>query len=205
MIYGFLISFIGSICIAASLAELTSIWPVSGSQFLWVHELAPESYRRFLSYFVGHLAFWGSQATVAGLLYVMTEVICGISWFWGSSFFSEAWHHVVIFSWPLALGIGFGLSKYEPYLAWAEIFAHGCHVFTMILIPVTLGMVGQMRVPRVANNFIWETIFADESYWSSTPAIAVNVGLIGVFFAFSRVDTPIVKVCYHSRCHVHEA
>ena len=49
LIYGFLFCWIGALVIAASLAEIASMTPTSGSQYHWVSMLASSTYSVFFS------------------------------------------------------------------------------------------------------------------------------------------------------------
>lgn len=50
MIWGLVISFVGVLCIAASLAEICAVLPTSGGPYHWSYVLAPPGWERVISY-----------------------------------------------------------------------------------------------------------------------------------------------------------
>lgn len=68
-----IISFLGTVAIALSLAEIASIWPTAGGQYHWVAVLAPRNARVTASWFTGWISVGGqivltaSAAFAAGL------------------------------------------------------------------------------------------------------------------------------------------
>lgn len=47
-VYGFILCAIANLCIAASLGELTSIWPTAGGQYHWAFALATERWKKLM-------------------------------------------------------------------------------------------------------------------------------------------------------------
>ncbi|MCJ1325156.1 hypothetical protein MMC10_001818 [Thelotrema lepadinum] len=66
LIWGYLIIWLGIICVFITMAELASMAPSSGGQYHWVFILAPRSMRKGLSFLTGWLTTIGWQATVTG-------------------------------------------------------------------------------------------------------------------------------------------
>ncbi|BCS25156.1 uncharacterized protein APUU_41600S [Aspergillus puulaauensis] len=60
VVYGLIVSIVGNLAIAMSLAELASVHPTAGAQYHWTYVLAP-CYPRFLSFFQGWITVWYSQ------------------------------------------------------------------------------------------------------------------------------------------------
>jgi choline transport protein len=52
---------IGQLLVMASLAEYCSLWPTAGGQKFYTQVVAPEKYRRFLSYLVGWCVLVGEH------------------------------------------------------------------------------------------------------------------------------------------------
>ena len=70
VIWGIIPSFIGNLCMAASLAEICAVYPTSGGQYHWSAILAPEKYAPAVSWICGWLATagWVTLAATAGSL-----------------------------------------------------------------------------------------------------------------------------------------
>ncbi|SLM34649.1 Amino acid/polyamine transporter I [Lasallia pustulata] len=53
LVYGFILAAIGTMCLAASLAEMASITPISGAQYHWTAQFAPKRAAAFVSWMQG--------------------------------------------------------------------------------------------------------------------------------------------------------
>jgi choline transport protein len=51
--WSILIVYAGALAQAASLAEMASIQPIAGAQYHWTHHLAPERFKRFITWMQG--------------------------------------------------------------------------------------------------------------------------------------------------------
>lgn len=71
----FLATWILTIPVVASLAEMASMSPSAGGQYQWVSEFAPPSMSKILSYISGWLAALGWQAFIAASAYQTGNVI----------------------------------------------------------------------------------------------------------------------------------
>lgn len=60
MIFGWIGISVVSLCVAYSMAEMCSVYPVAGGQYSWVYILAPKSIRRQLSYLTGWFMIIGT-------------------------------------------------------------------------------------------------------------------------------------------------
>ncbi|KAJ9646171.1 hypothetical protein H2204_000834 [Knufia peltigerae] len=66
LIYGTIIVAIGQTLVMASLAEYCSLWPNAGGQAFYTQMVAPEKYRRFLSYTVSYCVLVCEVSVAAG-------------------------------------------------------------------------------------------------------------------------------------------
>lgn len=74
-IYGtFLVAAI-SLCVAITLGELSSAYPHAGGQYFWVAKLAPERFRRFLSYMTAILSWAAVICTGASAAQGLSNVV----------------------------------------------------------------------------------------------------------------------------------
>lgn len=62
IIYSYVLNFLGFLPIILSMCEMASMAPVSGSQYHWVSEFAPEKHQKILSYFTGWMSTTAWQA-----------------------------------------------------------------------------------------------------------------------------------------------
>ncbi|PTB39096.1 uncharacterized protein TrAFT101_008103 [Trichoderma asperellum] len=78
LLYGFIFCVLCCFCVAASLGELSAIWPTAGGQYHFVYALCTERWRKPMSFVVG----W---ANIVGWLVVVT-----VQDYFGSQFISAA-------------------------------------------------------------------------------------------------------------------
>ncbi len=64
MIWGWIGISIVSLCVAYSMAEMCSEYPVAGGQYSWVYILSPKSVRRQFSYLTGWFMIIGNDLAV---------------------------------------------------------------------------------------------------------------------------------------------
>lgn len=86
MMYGLIVSAIGSGCLALSLAEVCHVYPLSGGQYHWTYLLAPESYRRGLAYFTGWFAAAGWISLVGVASSILANFILSLILYWNPAF-----------------------------------------------------------------------------------------------------------------------
>ncbi|KAH6662417.1 amino acid permease [Plectosphaerella plurivora] len=65
LIYNYIISFIFTMCITFSLAEIASVYPTAGGQYHWVSVLSPKSTRNGASWITGWISVWGQTIFAA--------------------------------------------------------------------------------------------------------------------------------------------
>jgi amino acid transporter len=65
LFYNYVLSFLGTLAIACSLAEISSIYPTAGGQYHWVAALAPPRYRASASWFTGWISVGGQICLTA--------------------------------------------------------------------------------------------------------------------------------------------
>ncbi|KAF9641141.1 hypothetical protein BFW01_g500 [Lasiodiplodia theobromae] len=75
LIYSTIFVTIGQCLMMSSLAEMCAVWPYAGGQQAFTKTLAPPSTRRFLSYAIGWVIFFGEIATSAGCAMNNAQII----------------------------------------------------------------------------------------------------------------------------------
>lgn len=69
---------IGQLLVMASLAEYCSLWPTAGGQQFYTQVVAPEKYRRFLSYLVGWCVLVGEISTSTSCALNSADIVAAI-------------------------------------------------------------------------------------------------------------------------------
>lgn len=103
MLWGFLISFVGVMCIAASMAEICAVLPCVGGPYHWTFALAPPKHRIGLAYVTGWLNTAGWICLVATASSLGAAFIVNIIALFHEEYEPQPWHTFVLY---VAFSIG---------------------------------------------------------------------------------------------------
>ena len=78
LMYGLLLAWLGTLANAASLAEISSIYPTAGGQYHWTYCLSPPFVHRFTSYIVGWISCSGLVATSTSVAFISGLQVQGL-------------------------------------------------------------------------------------------------------------------------------
>ncbi|TPX21181.1 hypothetical protein DIZ76_015136 [Coccidioides immitis] len=78
MVYSYIAGIIGFAFVILSMAEMASMAPISGGQYHWISEFAPNEYQQLLSYVSGWVCVLGWHTGIAGSAYTVANMIIGI-------------------------------------------------------------------------------------------------------------------------------
>ncbi|GAA5942246.1 hypothetical protein JCM3775_001365 [Rhodotorula graminis] len=102
MFWGFLVVFVGSLCGAASLGEMVSIWPTAEGQIAWAEHLAPKRCARFLRYYVAWLTAVAWIFMTSSAAFISSISILAMAAATHEAYLPAAWHIVLVF-WAVLL------------------------------------------------------------------------------------------------------
>lgn len=186
IIYGFIVIWIGTLSVFATLSELVSMAPTSGGQYHWVSILAPESSKRFLGYMTGWLTLTGWQSLVASGGYVTGTMIQGLILLTHPDYINHMknWHGtllfwgVVLFSYAINTAVGSLLARFEGLVLVLHILG-----FFGVIFPLAF-LSEHTSAADVFNTFLnlggWPTL-----------GLSFSIGIIGNAFAFLGGDAAI--------------
>lgn len=97
-----IISFIGTVAIAISLAELASIFPTAGGQYHWVASLAPLDYRKTASWLTGWISIGGQICLGASSAFAGGLQLRGLIALNDDTYVPKQWHGL-LFYWAVLL------------------------------------------------------------------------------------------------------
>ncbi|KAI0539679.1 amino acid/polyamine transporter I [Xylaria digitata] len=186
LIYGFIVVWIGTLSLFATLSELVSMAPTSGGQYHWVSMLAPPSCRKFLGYLTGWLTLTGWQALVAAGAYLTATMIQGLIILTHPGYLAtiQNWHStllfwaVILFSFSINICIGSVLAKLEGVFLVIHILG-----FFAVILSITI--IGQPSNPEA----VWDT-WLNLGGWP-TQGLSFSIGVIGSVVAFVGADGAI--------------
>ncbi|KAI0893406.1 putative GABA permease [Annulohypoxylon nitens] len=168
IIWGYLVTWIGTISSFIVLSELASMAPTSGGQYHWVAMLAPNRWRRFLSYMTGWITLTGWQAVTASGAYLIGSLLQSIIIMLKPDYAPQSWQ-TMLFFWAIlgfAVFINTVASKTLAYFEGLTLVLH------------ILGFLG-ILIPLVClsphNDASFFTTFVNGSGWS-TQSLSFMVG-----------------------------
>ncbi|KAF5867535.1 putative gaba permease protein [Botrytis fragariae] len=188
LVYGYVFCFFGTLCTVASLAEMSSMMPLSGGQYHWVSILAPKSHAKFLSYMTGWLTVIGWQAGQASVAFLCATLIQALVILNHPTYVPERWQATLIFYAVLAfiLFVNTYLARWLPKIEGFVLCVHILGFFG-ILIPLVY------LAPHGKPSDVFAT-FINGGGWSSN-GTSFFIGLITSVFSFLGAD---------SACHMSE-
>ena len=94
---GLIVSTLGSLAMALSLAEVAHVYPTTGGQYDWTYALAPVGYRNGLAYFVGWMSTAGWISLVATGSSLGANFITGIISLWSDTFEAQPYQTFLLY------------------------------------------------------------------------------------------------------------
>ncbi|KAL4883384.1 amino acid/polyamine transporter I [Aspergillus karnatakaensis] len=181
IVYGIILSTVGNITIALSLAELASLHPTAGAQYHWSYFLAPRG-RRFISFFQGWVTVFSWSALVCIAPYFIGTQIQGMVVLADPTYELVRWRGTLLM-WAVAV-IPIVINIFaRRVLGGIEVAAGIMHV---VFLPVTIA-VFVILAPRQPNEFVWETFVGGLSGWKDS-GVVFSIGLLGVITPLAGVD-----------------
>ncbi|KAI1370332.1 putative GABA permease [Hypoxylon crocopeplum] len=186
IIYGFLVVWIGTLSVFATISELASMAPTSGGQYHWISMLAPPSSRKFLGYIAGWLTITGWQALLASGGFVTGTMIQGLILLTHPDYANvmKNWHGtllfwaVVLLSYVINTAMGSLLARFEGFVLILHLVG-----FFAVLLPLVL-----LSEHGTATD-VFDT-FLNLGDWQ-TQGLSFCIGIVGSIFAFLGGDGAI--------------
>ncbi|KAL4936578.1 hypothetical protein BDV06DRAFT_227756 [Aspergillus oleicola] len=180
IVYGLIVSIVGNLAIALSLAELASVHPTAGAQYHWTYVLAPR-WPRFFSFFQGWITVFSWSALVCIAPFFIGTQIEGMLKLADPAYKVHGWRSTLLM-WAVSI-IPIIVNIFaRRILGVIEIVAGILHVVALPII------IGTMRnAPKNSDAFVWDNFVKGFSGWES-PGVVFSVGLLGVITPLAGVD-----------------
>lgn len=162
---------------------MASIQPIAGAQYHWTHLLAPQRYRRFITWVQGWMTWFAWISLLASVANVTAYILQGIVTFNYPDYIPERSHlTLVIFA---MLVIQCLMNMYTFFLIpWIELAAGILHVVLFIIFVVVL----LTTAPRHSADFVFFES-STSSGWSNS-FVSWNLGLLTPTFGFVGEHAP---------------
>ncbi|KAH6687111.1 choline transport protein [Verticillium dahliae] len=188
LFYNYVISFLCTICVASSLAEIASIFPTAGGQYHWVAALSSESTRSSVSFLTGWISVGGQTILTASAAFAAGLQLQALITINNDDYVPERWQGM-LFYWAVlvyAMVMNIWGSKALPH---ANLIAGVIHVTAFVAIVIVLGVMSKKNTA----SFVF-TEFSNNSGWPSD-GISWLVGLLSAVYPF---------LGYDAACHLAE-
>ncbi|ETS87878.1 hypothetical protein PFICI_01706 [Pestalotiopsis fici W106-1] len=188
LFYNYLLSFICTVAVTCSLAEIASMYPTAGGQYYWVAALSPPSGRCFASYFTGwislgaQIVFSASAAFAAGL---QTQSLIILN---DESYIPTRWQGMLFYWAVLACSLSFNIwgPRLLPHINIVAGVIHAAGFFAIVVVLLVMAQ-------KNSATFVF-TEFSNNSGWTSD-GVSWLVGLISSVY-------PLLG--YDAACHLSE-
>ncbi|WPG98851.1 GABA-specific permease [Acrodontium crateriforme] len=180
-IYVYIGTWICTLPVTASLAEMASMAPTAGGQYHWVSEFSPPAFQRPLSYTAAWLAALGWQTFIAASAYGAAVLILLMASVGHSTYVPQPWHETL-----LTIFIGFCSLLFNVFGAKRLPLFEGVVLVLYILGFFVIVIPLWVLADKVPIRHIF-TDFGNFGGWPST-GIACIVGQTAATTAFIGVD-----------------
>lgn len=185
LVWGMVLSLIGTTFIMLSLAEMSSMTPLAGAQYHWTAVLAPPRVQAFSTWIQGWITVFGWQATTTSICYLVATQFQGMVLLNNSDYIPKQWHGTLIM-WAIILGSGlvniYGI-KIMPALQMMGGILH-VTLFIALVVPIIL------LSRRSTSQFVFTELLTADGGWES-PGIAWCLGMLTVTYCFLGFDGAI--------------
>ncbi|ESK95311.1 amino acid permease [Moniliophthora roreri MCA 2997] len=181
LVWGLLCVIIGSLAQALSMAELASIQPIAGAQYHWTHFLAPERYRRFITWMQGWVTWFAWVSALAGSTSSEGNILLGLISTNYPNYEFKPWHLTLIIIAQLIIA---GLINTYTFRAipWLELLAGILHVILWVIFVSVLVSLSS----RTSADFVFMERSVSSGWENSF--VSWNLGLLVPAWGFIGFD-----------------
>jgi LPXTG-motif cell wall-anchored protein len=181
-VWGMLISAIGVLCIAASMAEICSVLPTPGGPYHFVYRLAPERTKVGLAYFTGWLAMAGWICLTATTSSLAGSLIVGIIALLHPNYESKPWQVFLIY---IVFAIGAWLVNVFAVRALDSINRAALFWSVGGVLIIVITTLACASPSYQTGKFVFAT-FVNQTGWNN--GVAFILGLLQSTFALVGTD-----------------
>ncbi|KAH8597524.1 amino acid transporter-like protein [Bisporella sp. PMI_857] len=188
LFFNYVISFLGTIAVAVSLAEIASMYPTAGGQYHWVAMLAPKKSSITPSWMTAWISIGGQTVLTASAAFASGLQLQALVTLNNEGYIPERWQGMLFYWMILVYSALVNLwgSKLLPH---TNLAAGVVHIVGFLVILIVLGV---MAPKHTASYVFTET--SNSSGWTNN-GISWLVGLVSTVYPF---------LGYDSACHLSE-
>ncbi|RSL65353.1 hypothetical protein BHE90_015324 [Fusarium euwallaceae] len=188
LFYNFLLTFLCSLAIGASLAEIASIYPTAGGQYHWVTALFPAWGRKHMGWVTGWISIGGQIVFTASAAMASGLMIQGLIILNKDDYTGARWQGMLLYWAFLAYATAMNIWGHRS-LPTANLISGALHVVGFVAAFVVLAVMADKNSAR----FVYVQV-QNSTGWSSD-GVAWMVGLLSTVYPF---------LGYDAACHLAE-
>ncbi|KAL2060120.1 hypothetical protein VTL71DRAFT_9942 [Oculimacula yallundae] len=188
LFYNYIISFIGTVAIASSLAEIASIYPTAGGQYHWVAALAPKKQMIVASWFTGWISIGGQIVLTASAAFASGLQFQALILIHNDGYSPMRWQGMLFYWFVLMYSAAVNIWGVK-ILPHTNLASGVLHMAGLIAIIAVLGVMA----PKHNASFVFLEV-TNSSGWASN----------GVSWLVGTLSTVYPFLGYDAACHLAE-
>ncbi|RGP72014.1 hypothetical protein FLONG3_6913 [Fusarium longipes] len=188
LFYNYILAAIFSLCIAASLGEIASIYPTAGGQYHWVAALTPSSIRSSASFMTGWINIGGQIVLTASAAFAAGLQVQALITINDPRYEPHRWQGLLFYWAILIYALVFNIWGHRA-LPWHNYVSGIVHVVGLVAIMIVLGVMA----PKNSASFVFTKV-TNSSGWDQD-GVSWLVGLLSAVYPF---------LGYDAACHLAE-
>ncbi|PIG88379.1 amino acid permease family protein [Aspergillus arachidicola] len=181
LIYSILVTTTAYLVIAASMAELAAVYPTAGGQYHFASILAPERWRRGLSYTCGLLALFSWLVIGVSVTSIAAQQLLALVSTSLLDFVPQSWHIFLVYQ-----GFALFAMLYNAFVLKKNPWTHTLAFILTIALFLTCFVLLLVRGnPRESHEFVWNT-FLNYTGWPD--GVCFLVGLSTSCYMYNGLD-----------------
>ncbi|EXJ86696.1 hypothetical protein A1O3_03649 [Capronia epimyces CBS 606.96] len=184
VLYGAILTTIVYLATAATLAELSAVYPTAGGQYHFTSLLAPARFSKGLSYACGVIAAFSWVSLSAAVAILNAQWIIAVAVIWNPGYLPHTWHYFLIYqmlSFVLLLSNIF-VVKRAPWMHDIGFYLTLTSFFVILVTCVS------RSDPKQSNEFVWTT-WINATGWPD--GICFLTGLVNPAFMYAGLDAAL--------------
>lgn len=183
MIWGWIAVSLLSLCVAYSMAEMCSEYPLAGGQYSWVYILSPKSVRRQLSYLTGWFMIIGILAMGATNSFIGANFILGQANLLNPNYTIERWHTVLV---------AYLITLFATFInMWGAMIldrvSRGLLIFNVTAFIVIVVTILATNTHKQSASFVFQDF---QNFTGFSPIMAGIIGILQPAFGMCCYDAP---------------
>ncbi|KAI6913542.1 hypothetical protein D0869_04267 [Hortaea werneckii] len=193
LLYGIILAFVVYAAVAASLAELASIYPTAGGQYHFTSILAPKKFHRSLSYSCGLIAAFSWTALGASATILSAQMLLSVPAYYYSDYVPLPWHYFLVYQ-----AINVALLLYNLFALRLTPWVHNIGFALTLLLFLAVTITCLASADFRSSEYVWTT-FESQTGWPagvtfltgwSTPCF-MYAGIDGTLHLAEKCTDPI--------------